>query len=80
MKYLVLLALCFANIAYADEAQSYEEKPSVEFVKDSFNYCVDYAEGEENADAVILECVNFDMESSGFKKFASMSEIKAFIK
>ncbi|WP_371189213.1 hypothetical protein [Thalassotalea maritima] len=72
----VLLALGLVSTA----VMASEEQASVDFVQDSYNYCVDYAEGEDNKDQAILLCVNEELEASGYKTFKSVKEIKDFIK
>ncbi|WP_448213203.1 hypothetical protein [Colwellia sp. MEBiC06753] len=56
------------------------EKANADFVRDSYNYCVEYAEGDEHNDKVILMCVNDELAAAGFKKFKSLKEIKGIIK
>lgn len=75
MKHITLVLLLASTAVMAEEEQA-----SVDFVKDSYEYCVDYAEGEENKDNAILMCVNEELEASGYKKFKSLKDIKAFIK
>lgn len=75
MKYILLALGMLSTFAMANETT-----PSVELVKDSFEYCTDYAQGEENADKLILTCVNDELAESGYKTFKSLKEIKEFIK
>lgn len=75
MKYIFLALGVLSAFAVANETT-----PSVELVKDSLEYCTDYAQGEENADKLILTCVNDELAESGYKTFKSFKEIKEFIK
>ncbi|GHF89621.1 hypothetical protein [Thalassotalea marina] len=75
MKYILLALGVLSTFAMANE-----KAPSVELVKDSFEYCTDYAQGEEDADKLILTCVNEELAESGYKTFKSLKEIKDFIK
>jgi len=75
MKHILLVLSLVSLTVMADE-----EKASVDFVKDSFEYCTEYAEGEENKDNAILMCVNEELEASGYKTFKSLKEVKDYIK
>jgi len=75
MKHITLALLLMSTTAMAEEEQA-----SVDFVKDSYEYCVEYTEGEENKENAILMCVNDELEAAGYKKFKSVKEIKSFIK
>ncbi|WP_371378755.1 hypothetical protein [Thalassotalea aquiviva] len=72
----ILFVLTFMSATVMAE----EEQASVSFVRDSYTYCVDYAEGEENKKQAILVCVNEELEASGYKTFKSVKEIKDYIK
>ena len=75
MKHITFVLLFMSTIVMAEEEQA-----SVDFVKDSYEYCVEYAEGEENTDNAVLTCVNEELKASGYKTFKSVKEIKSFIK
>ncbi|QBG36825.1 hypothetical protein [Litorilituus sediminis] len=75
MKHILLALILMSTTVMAEE-----EVVSVDFVADSYAYCVEYAQGEENTENAILQCVNAELEASGYKRFKSVKEIKDFIK
>lgn len=72
--FLMVLALA-STVVWASEEQA-----SVEAVKDSYEFCLDMAEEEENKDSAVLFCVNDELKSLGYKGFDSLQAIKSFIK
>lgn len=87
MKHILLALVLASTTAFAEQdlvqqetEQEVQEQASVDFIKDSFEYCVSYADGEENKDNAILTCVNEELAASGYKTFSSVTAIKSAIK
>lgn len=73
--FLMVLTLAASTFALANEEQA-----SLDTVKDSYEFCLDMADGEENKDNAVLFCVNDELKSLGYKPFDTLQAIKSFIK
>ncbi|WP_448547174.1 hypothetical protein [Thalassotalea fusca] len=74
-----LLAILFVSFG----AVASDEQASVEEVRETYQYCKEYVEEEKitsGKDAALLTCVNEELSESGYKTFASLAELLAYIK
>lgn len=79
-KIIVLALLCsnlvFSNLAFGDQET---EMPDVEFVRDTYEYCLTAQNSEVVDNKELLNCVNSEMEYYEYTPFASVEKIIEFI-
>ncbi|BDX08462.1 hypothetical protein [Planctobacterium marinum] len=77
MKLYGLLFTVFLSLT--GFALSAQEMPDVDYLQDTLDYCVEYYEGEEVTDKAILDCINEELDASGYAAFPSLQAVKDFI-
>lgn len=71
--------LFVASMALGASAVTAQEMPDVAYLQDTLDYCVEYYEGEEVTDKIILTCVNEELDASGYAAFPSLQAVKDYI-
>ncbi len=75
-----LLALMLAMLLSLPGAAFAQEEPTVRYVYDLYQYCVDVVDSEsEQRDAELLACINEDLEYYQYRTFESLDDVLAFI-
>lgn len=55
-------------------------KPSIEYVKDVYLYCLESQQVPDSNDKAILRSVNEELLNEGYSKFPSIKALKSYIK
>jgi len=81
MKKIIGLALLVSNLVFSNLAFANDEveSPDPEFVRDTYEYCLNIQDPEAIDKKSLLACVNSEMDYYEYAKFTSVEKIIEYI-